>query len=78
VEDGGYEALDGYGDLFGGRVVGGLDPLAGGSIDCPGGGGGEEFGGGCVRGWTGGGMIAQALEEHAADDGDDGGFHVRG
>jgi len=46
VEDGGYEALDGQGDFFGGSVVGGADPFAGGSVDGPGGGGGEQFGGG--------------------------------
>jgi len=78
VEDGGYEALDGCGDLFGGWVVGGLDPLAGGAVDGPSGGGGQEFGGGCRRGWAIGGVVADAVEEHAPDDGDDGGLHVRG
>ena len=74
VEDGGYEALDGDGDGFGGGVVGGLDPLAGGAVDGPGGGRGEELRGVA----TGGGMVADAVEEHAPDDGDDGGLHVRG
>jgi hypothetical protein len=77
-EDGGYEALDGYGDLFGGEVVGGLDPLAGSAVDGPTGGRGQEFGGGCRRSWARGGMVAQAVEEHAANDCDDGGLHVRG
>ena len=54
-------------------MVGGLDPLFGGTVDGPTGRGGEEFGGVAA----GGGMGAEAVEEHAADDGDDGRFHVR-
>lgn len=78
MEERGDEALDGGGDLFGGGVVGGLDPFAGGAVDGPGGCRGEEF----RRGWgwdrRGGGMVADAVEEHAADYGYDGSFHVRG
>ena len=73
MEEGGYEALDGGGDGFGGGVVGGLDPLAGGTVDGPGGGGGEKL----RRVATGWGMVAHAVEEHAADYGDDGCLHVR-
>lgn len=76
VEEGSYQALDGGGDLFGGGVVGGADPLAGCSVDGPGGGGGEEFGGGW--GGFGGRVFVDAFEEHGADDGDDGRLHVRG
>lgn len=73
MEEGGDEALDGTGDLFGGRVVGGADPLAGGSVDGPAGGGGEEFGGVAAFGR----VVANAVEEHVADYRDDGAFHVR-
>ena len=59
-------------------MVGSLDPLAGGAVDGPGGGGGEEFGGGRRRGWSVRGWLRSAVEEHAADYGDDGGLHVRG
>jgi len=78
VEDGGYEALDGRGDLFGGGMVGGLDPLAGGAVDGPASGGGQEFGGSCRRSWARGGTLAEAVEEHAADYGDDRCLHVWG
>jgi hypothetical protein len=59
-------------------MVGGADPFAGGAVDGPSGGGGEEFGGGCRRDRAVGGVVAEAVEEHAADYGDDGRFHVRG
>ena len=78
MEDGGNQALDDYGDFFGGGMVGGSDPFAGGAVDGPCGGGGEELWGGWRRHWAVGGMVAEAVEEHAADYGDDGRFHVRG
>lgn len=74
MEDGDYELLEGGSDGFGGGMVGGAEPLAGGAVDGPAGGGGEEFG----RVIAGGGMLADAIEEHVADDGDDSRLHVRG
>jgi hypothetical protein len=78
VEDGGHQALDRGGYIFGGGTIGGLDPFAGGAVDGPAGGRGQELGGGCRRSWACGGMVADPVEEHAADYGDDGGLHVRG
>jgi hypothetical protein len=77
VEDREYQALDGCGDFFGGGAVWGAAPLFCGAVDGPTGGRGEKLGGRRWRGWGGGRMVADAVEQHAADDGDDGGFHVR-
>jgi hypothetical protein len=74
AEEGGDEAEDGRGDLVGREAVRGVDPFPGGAVDSPAGGGGDEFGGVAA----GGGMSLEAVEEHGADDGDDGGLHVRG
>jgi hypothetical protein len=74
MEERGYQALNGHGDFFRGRMVGGANPFAGGAVDSPASGGGEEFRG--IAAFRR--VVANAVEEHVTDDGDDGAFHVRG
>src|SRR5580698_2770371 len=71
LEDGDDELQDGLDGLLGGRVVGGVEPLFYGSVDGPCGGGGDHLGGEGGA-WL---VIADTLDEDAADGGDHGGFH---
>src|SRR5580658_7047031 len=71
-EDGLDELHDLVDDGVGGDAAGGAEPFFGGAVNGPAEGGGEHLGGDAGGGWVEG----EALEQHGADDGDDGGFHV--